>query len=233
MAEPPLHPADSDQAERLHTFAHDIKNRLGALWEALRLMKDGPVEGIDRSELMSFAERGFFSAQRDLEQLLDDFGVDRAVQTERTTFDLMSCLNEALRNEAYRLGKKDQTVALSGLSEATAVGDARCTGQILRALISNASKFSPRGAVIRVQVERVDAMCTVRVTDSGCGLSADDLQHVFTRYAILSSRGTEGEQQSRGTLARARQWAEAQGGALSVASQGIGKGCLFTLELPC
>jgi len=233
MAEPSLRPADSDQAERLHTFAHDIKNRFGALWEALRLLKDGPVEGMDGSELMSFAERGFFSAQRDLEQLLDDFGVDRTVQAERVPFDLIACVNGALRNEEYRLGKKDQHVVVSGLSEASAVGDARWTGQIVQALISNASKFSSRGAEIRVHIEDGAGMRTVRVADSGCGLSAEDLLNVFTRYSILSSRSTDGEPQSRGTLGRAKQWAEAQGGTLSAESQGTGKGCVFTLELPC
>lgn len=232
MPEPPLRPADHDQAERLHTFAHDLKNRLGGLWETLRILQDGPVEGLDRNELMGFAERGFFSAQRDLERLLDDFGVDRAVLVEKTAFDLMACLNGALRNEGYRLQKKDQRVDVSAPEAAAGIGDERWTGQILQSLISNASKFSPRGTVISVQVTVANSMNKVRVTDLGCGLSADDLQNVFTRYAILSARSTDGEPQSRGTLGRAKQWAEAQGGTLAVTSPGTDKGCIFMLELP-
>lgn len=231
MAEPLLRPADSDQAERLHTFAHDIKNRLGALWETLRLLQGGAVEGIDKNELMDFAERGFFSAQRDLERLLDDLGVDRGVSAERTPFDLVACLNGALRNERYRLQKKDQRVEVSAPPEALVVGDARWTEQILQALISNASKFSARGSMINVEVLGGSAG-VVRVTDQGCGLSDEDLRNVFTRYAILSSRSTDGEPQSRGTLGRAKQWAEAQGGTLTAASQGIGRGCVLSLELP-
>ncbi len=232
MPEPPVRAADSQQAERLHTFAHDIKNRLGTLWEALRMLRSGPIEGVDPDELMSFAERGFFQAQRDLEDLLDDFHVERGVSAERTPFDMRKSLDEALRNEDYRLRKKGQRVDVRGPAEAPASGDARLTTQLLQALISNASKFSPRDTVIGVEFSNGGQGTTIRVTDSGCGLLPEDLAAVFTRYIILSSRSTDGEPQSRGTLARAKQWAEAQGGTLDVASEGIGKGCVFTLRLP-
>jgi signal transduction histidine kinase len=232
MAESPLRPADNDQAERLHTFAHDIKNRLGSLWEALRLLRSGPADGLDPDELMTFAERGFFHAQRDLEGLLDDFGVERGITADRSPFDVMKSLDEALKNEDYRLRKKGQRVDVNGPAGSSACGDARLTAQLFQALISNASKFSPPVAVIAAEVTNGSDGCTVRVIDSGCGLSEEDLTRVFTRYVILSSRSTEGEPQSRGTLARARQWAIAQGGSLTAGSEGVGKGCVFTLQLP-
>ena len=232
MAEPPLRPADTDQAERLHTFAHDIKNRLGSLWEALRLLRSGPVDSLDPEELMAFAERGFFHAQRDLEDLLDDFGVDRGIAAECAPFDLMNCLAEALTNEDYRLRKKGQHVNVKAPNSAQALGDARLVTQILQALISNASKFSPRNAVINVEVISATAGPVVRVIDTGRGLSAEDLAHVFKRYIMLSSRSTDGEPQSRGSLARARQWAETQNGTLEAMSDGTGKGCEFRLRLP-
>ena len=232
MPDSPVRPADKEQADRLHTFAHDIKNRLGGLWEALRLLRDGPAEGIDKEELMTFAERGFFSAQRDLEDLLDDFAVDRNVTADRSPFDLVDSLKEAARNEGYRLQKKDQRAEVSGPERAPAMGDARWTTQILQALLSNASKFSSRGSVITVELSMADNACSARVIDKGCGLSAEDLEGIFTRYAILSSHSTEGEPQSRGTLGRARQWAEAQGGTLTCTSAGPGMGSTFALALP-
>lgn len=232
MPEPPVRPADELQAERLHTFAHDIKNRLGSLWEAVRMLRSGPNDGIDPDELMTFAERGFFQAQRDLEDLLDDFAVERGITADRSPFDLRKSLDDALKNEDYRLKKKGQRVEISGPAQVMTNGDARLTTQLLQALISNASKFSSRDAVITIGVSNGIERGTVRVTDSGCGLATEDLQAVFKRYVILASRSTNGEPQSRGTLARAKQWAEAQGGTLDAASDGIGKGCVFTLRLP-
>ncbi|MBP7512953.1 MAG: HAMP domain-containing histidine kinase [Flavobacteriales bacterium] len=232
MPERSLTPADSGQAERLHTFAHDIKNRIGGLWEAFRLLREGPPEGMERNDLVEFAERGFFNAQRELEDLLDDLHVERGVTAERARFELRASLKEALRNEDFRLRKKEQSVNVSGPEHVHAAGDARWTTQILQALVSNASKFSPRGASITIDLESMDGRCQVRVTDQGCGLSKEDLAQVFRRYAILSSRSTDGEPQSRGTLGRARQWAEAQGGTLTASSQGAGQGSVFELTLP-
>ncbi len=232
MADPALQPADSQQAERLHTFAHDLKNRLGGLWEAIRLLRTAPSGGPEPDELMAFAERGYFQAQRDLEELLDDFAVERGITAERSPFDLGKSTAEALVNEDYRLRKKGQRVVTHGLEDLSALGDARLTTQIMRSLVSNASKFSPHGAEITLEAKRVDTHCEVRVIDKGCGLSTEDLVLIFSRYIILSSRGTNGEPQARGTLARARQWAQAQGGTLVAMSPGVGQGCVFTLRLP-
>ncbi|HRF81180.1 MAG TPA: hypothetical protein PL070_13970, partial [Flavobacteriales bacterium] len=68
--------------------------------------------------------------------------------------------------------------------------------------------------------------------DHGVGLSQADLEQAFVRFAWLESRPTGNESQGRGTLARARDWATAHGGSLSVKSKGEGAGCTFTLQLP-
>ncbi|HMW96997.1 MAG TPA: HAMP domain-containing sensor histidine kinase, partial [Flavobacteriales bacterium] len=111
-------------------------------------------------------------------------------------------------------------------------GDAHWTTQILQALISNASKFSPRGSSISINAGATADGSAITVSDKGTGFTGSDLVDVFTRYAILSSRTTAGEPQARGTLARAKQWARAQGGHLNVESEGPGQGARFTLTLP-
>lgn len=233
MPEAPLRPADARQADRLHGFAHDIKNKLGGLWECLRMLNEGPPEGLDRKELMSFAERGFFGAQRQIEDLLDDLAVDRAVHMDHQPFDLAEALRQAIAGESTRLKKKAQRTELSAPpAPVRAMGDAHWTRQSLQALVSNASKYSPRGAIITIVLDRTGDTCAVHVTDQGCGLSQEDQRAVFTRYAVLSSRSTDGEPQSRGTLARARAWARAQHGDLSATSPGTGKGSTFTYSLP-
>lgn len=232
MPDRSLTPADDGQAERLHMFAHDIKNRIGALWEAFLLLRDGPPEGMGKGDLYAFAERGFFNAQRELEDLLDDLHVERGVSADRARFELTASLEQAVRNEDFRLRKKEQCVNMNGPSHVHATGDARWTTQILQALVSNASKYSARGTSITIDIGVTDGRCRVRVTDQGCGLSKEDLAQVFKRYAILSSRSVDGEPQSRGTLGRARQWAEAQGGTLTASSEGVGQGASFELTLP-
>ncbi len=228
----PLRPADPAQAERLHTFAHDIKNRIGGLWEVLRMLRSG-AEGIDQEELISFAERGFFGAQRDVESLLDDLRVERGITLRDTApFNPMICLQEAVTKEKYRLEKKDQHLRINGSINAQVIGDPHWITLLLQALISNASKFSGRGSMIVADISSSKNEVAMRVIDQGIGLSPEDMPHLFTRYTMLTSRSTEGEAQSRGTLARAKQWAEAHGGSLSATSEGAGKGSVFEVRLP-
>lgn len=220
-----------DRPERLHTFAHGIKNKLGALWEALRMMRDGGP-GAGSEELMAFAESAFFGAQRDIESLLDDMHVDRDIRVqEMAPLSLSETVREALARNVHRFTRKEQHTELHLRADAMVIGDAYWVLRIIDALLSNASKFSPPGTTIHVTVERTDDIGRVIVTDNGAGMTAEDLRLVFTRYAMLSSHTTDGEQQMRGTLARAKQWAEANGGALRASSPGKDLGSTFELRL--
>jgi signal transduction histidine kinase len=222
-----------EQSDRLHVFAHDIKNRLTGLWEVLRALRAADPDGLDPEELGRYAERAYFNAQRDLEDLLDDLHVDRNVTVhERSSIDLMEGLNRVLAQENHRLTRKEQTVVMDRTRTHMVLGDTLWLSRCLQALISNASKFSPRGSSIHVRVAHSVGTVSIAVTDQGVGLSATDLASVFTRYAMLSSRSTEEESQARGTLARAKHWAEAQSGSLQASSDGVGKGSTFTLVLP-
>lgn len=227
----PLPAATAEQAERLHVFAHDIKNRLTGMWEMLRMLRGtGPLDD-EREELIGFAERSYLGAQRDVEDLLDDLHVERGLSVISTeAFELGRIVQQAMGAEAYRTAKKEQQVLLSGALDAQGSGDPQLTQRILQAMISNASKFSPRGSVIQVTINTAE-VATISVTDNGVGLSPADLEQVFIRYALLGTRSTDGEPQARGTLARARQWAAAQGGQLSASSAGPGHGSRFDLTV--
>ncbi|MCB9170722.1 MAG: HAMP domain-containing histidine kinase [Flavobacteriales bacterium] len=224
-------PADRSQAERLHRFSHDVRNKIGGLIEVLRLLPDAPSE--ERRELERFAERNLFAALLATEELLDDLGVERGTPSLRKgPIDLIDVVRRAVDDVAARYGRKDQHVALEVHDELPVDGDAELLFQAMHALLTNASKFAHRGATIHVNARAELGMAEVRITDPGVGLNDQDLQQVFVRFAWLSSRSTEGEAQARGTLARARQWVEAHGGTLSAQSPGEGAGCTFTLALP-
>jgi signal transduction histidine kinase len=111
-------------------------------------------------------------------------------------------------------------------------GDKHWLKELVNALLTNASKFSPKGSSITVGVHRDTDRVVLTVADPGVGMSPSDLSQAFVRYAWLESRSTDGEPQGRSTLARARQWAEAHHGTLNVNSRGPGKGCCFTLSIP-
>lgn len=227
----PLKPADEAQADRLHRFAHDLRNRLAGLQEVMRML---PAEDPEQdAELRGFFEGQFFHALRTVEGLLDDLGVERGTGPLETTPCAVSGLvQEAVADQQYRFDRKEQTLTVDVPADLMVLADHHHTVKLLQALLSNASKFSPRGAEIGLSAGPGNDRVRITVTDPGAGLSAEDQGQVFLRYAVLGSRSTDGEAQGRSTLSRARQWAMAMGGTLSVTSDGAGQGASFSLELP-
>lgn len=218
--------------ERLHRLSHDLKNRIGATLEALRGLRE-PVPGLDADELQRFAERNLFLAMHTLERALDDLGVERgpgALDLRPT--DLASIARSAAERCSARFARKRQTLELELTGPLPINGEHDLLIELVHALLTNASKFAPEGSTVRLQATHHDQDAVVRVIDRGAGLSAEDLEQVFDRYAWLGSRPTAGEGQSRSTLARARQWAQAHAGRLVAHSDGPGTGCTFTLAVP-
>ena len=218
--------------ERLHRFSHALKNKLGGLWQAATMLHD-LKEGPERAQLLAMVEKNYFNGARELESLMDDFAVPRGIsRLQRTALDLTALLKQSMANVTFRTEKKHQNVTFQADGAITVDGDRYVLEQLFDALLSNASKFSPIGSPIEVTASRKDDDVLVEVRDQGTGLTKEDLQEIFQRYAILSSRSTDGESQARSTLARAHQWAHAHGGSLMAASSGKGKGSCFSVRLP-
>ena len=219
------------QRERLHTFAHDLKNRLSGLHQALKHVSGEPA--MDKQELVEFGEQQFFKALGEIESMLDDLGVERGVPAMgREPVMLAEVVKEAAEDLKFRFERKDQPLRLE-LDEAVKVsGDRHYIKESVAALLSNASKFSPMESAVDVVLKEEDGYAELCVVDHGVGLTQEDLQRIFTRYAWLSSHTTGGEPQGRSTLSRTRQWARAMDGDITVASEGEGQGCTFSLRLP-
>lgn len=225
-------PLDPDRSDRLHRLAHDLKNRIGGVLEAVRLLHERP-EGTDPAEISTFAERNLFRALRDIESALDDLGVERGpAKIQIGPVDLTGIVKDSLADVRPRFMRKEQDLIAEVAEDMHVTGDAELMRQVVHGLLTNASKFSNTGATIRCAAFVRDGQAIVRIDDPGSGLTPEDLEDLFVRYAWLSSRSTAGEGQARSTLARARHWVESHHGSLEAESEGIGKGARFTLRLP-
>ncbi len=110
--------------------------------------------------------------------------------------------------------------------------DAGRLEQMLRNLLSNARRHTPADGRIDVRAVRDGRVVRLSVADTGAGIAAEHLPHVFDRfYRVDSSRDRSTGGAGLG-LAIVRRLAEAQGGTASASSDGPGRGATFTLELP-
>ena len=104
--------------------------------------------------------------------------------------------------------------------------------QILLNLLSNAIKFTPAGGLVTIGVAQEDPETTTfAVGDTGCGISADNLDYIFDEYRQLGSGAARSSEGAGLGLALSRQIAGLMGGDVTVQST-VGQGSCFTLRLP-
>jgi signal transduction histidine kinase len=111
------------------------------------------------------------------------------------------------------------------------IGDEERLTQLLRNLLENAAKYTPLGTTVDVQLRRSDATAQLVVADSGPGIAAEHLAHLWDRYYRVDKVRSR---ESGGTglgLPIVKYIAEAHGGRVGLASE-AGAGTTFTVELP-
>ncbi|HZP37337.1 MAG TPA: ATP-binding protein [Methylomirabilota bacterium] len=112
------------------------------------------------------------------------------------------------------------------------LGDAVRLQQVVWNLLANAVRFTPAGGRVEVSLRRRGDHAEIEVADSGRGIAADLLPHVFDRFR----QGETGTARSHGGLGLglsiARQLVELHGGTIQAASPGEGEGATFTVRLP-
>jgi signal transduction histidine kinase len=115
------------------------------------------------------------------------------------------------------------------LGPAVVLGDASRLGQICDNLLGNALKFTPPGGTVSIEVVDDGGLALLRVVDTGPGIAAAELDHVFDRFwRGEQSRGIAG---SGIGLAVVAELVAAHGGQVEVSSE-PGAGATFTVRIP-
>jgi CheY-like chemotaxis protein/anti-sigma regulatory factor (Ser/Thr protein kinase) len=110
--------------------------------------------------------------------------------------------------------------------------DERKVKQVVFNLLSNAVKFTPRGGRVHVTLGRVGSQLEVSVTDTGEGITAEFLPHVFDRFRQADASANRRHGGLGLGLAIVRHLVELHGGTVRADSDGDGRGSTFTLRLP-
>jgi two-component system OmpR family sensor kinase len=134
-------------------------------------------------------------------------------------------------NQAHILSEDKVSVHLGQLDQARVMGDSDRLKQLLLNLVSNGLKYTPEGGDVTLSLNRDDEWVRVDVTDTGVGIPAEDLPHIFDRFYRVDKARSRVMGGTGLGLSIAHWIAEAHGGQLSVVSE-VGKGSTFTVKLP-
>ncbi|MBV8740614.1 MAG: response regulator, partial [Sinobacteraceae bacterium] len=117
-------------------------------------------------------------------------------------------------------------------SSAQVAGDPGRLQQVFWNLLTNGVKFTPQGGAVTISMERIDSQVEIRVRDTGQGMSAELLAHVFERFHQSASEPTRKSSGLGLGLSLVKYLTEMHGGSIQARSDGEGRGSTFILTLP-
>jgi signal transduction histidine kinase len=152
------------------------------------------------------------------------------VSLQRNRLDLAALMREAAADVSDRVAERGQSLVIYGGAEPMWVdGDPQRLRQVLLNLLRNAATYTPCGGLISLGIARNRSAITVRVGDTGKGIEAVALPHVFDLFSQASPQ--EGTGLGVG-LNIAREIVLLHGGSIEARSEGAGMGSEFTVRLP-
>ena len=226
--------ANRAKDEFLATLSHELRTPLSAILIWARLLRSGRLDAEAWARALEVIERNTKLQARLIEDLLE---VSRIIagklRLEWTPVDLASTVDGAIDAVRAAADAKDITLELELERDLGPVrGDRNRLQQIVWNLVSNAIKFTPSGGSVNVRLARdaQDGMITVR--DTGIGIRAEFLPHIFERFRQGDSTSTRIHGGLGLGLAIVRHLVDLHGGTVAARSAGEGRGATFTVRLP-
>lgn len=226
---------DSQRRELIANVSHDLRTPLATLHGYLEtlILKGDNLPAGERERYLQIAA----SHSQRLNQLVDELFELSKLESSETLlniepFSLAELVQDVVQK--FRLQAEANGIALEsefGSNLAFAYGDIGLIQRVLENLLENALRYTPAGGCIRVELANNARQIQVRVADTGCGIPADELPHIFDRfYRLEKSRQGKGDNAGLG-LAIVKRIIELHGSAIE-ASSGIGRGTSFEFSLP-
>jgi PAS domain S-box-containing protein len=222
--------------EFLATLSHELRTPLSAIlgWTQV-LLRSGPPKGPDEQKrAIEVIDRN----ARAQVQLIDDLLDLSRIMAGKIRLDLhqisFTAVVEAAVDSAMPTAdaKGIRLKAILGATRDIISADSGRLQQVVWNLLTNALKFTPKGGQIQVLLQRVNSHLELSVSDTGIGIPANYLPHVFDRFSQKDSSTTRTFGGLGLGLAICKQLVELHGGMISAASQGEGMGATFSVQLP-
>jgi PAS domain S-box-containing protein len=220
--------------EFLATVSHELRTPLNAMLGWAHILARRGEDAALLKEGLSVIERNARAQAQLIADLLDMSRiVSGKLRLEMESVDLHEVLRAAV--ETVRPAAQAKNIQVSVALEprvGPVQGDPQRLQQVVWNLLSNAVKFTPADGAVQAVVSREGATAQLRVTDSGQGIPADLLPHVFDRFRQADSSTTRRHGGLGLGLSIVKQLVGLHGGTVRAHSAGPGRGATFVIQLP-
>jgi signal transduction histidine kinase/CheY-like chemotaxis protein len=233
-AEEQLREADRRKDEFLATLAHELRNPLAPLSNALQLWSYVEHDAAETANLRTLMKRQVDQMTRLIDDLLDVSRVARGkIQLRKTRVDLATVLCEAIDSHKSLAAVGGHALTFERPQERfSTLADELRLSQVFGNVLHNAIKFTPTGGLISVTLEREGANAVIRVRDSGCGIPQTMLTRIFECFQQVDQSLGRAHGGLGIGLNLARRLVELHSGTIVARSDGPGKGSEFVITLP-
>jgi len=229
----------SEQANRLKddflaTVSHELRTPLSAVLGWARMLMSKQLTSKRAALAIQTIERNAASLAHIIDDLLDVSRIMAGtLHMTPQSVDLVAVTQCAL--DVVKPLADDKHIDLRFSPDgsiALVSGDGGRLQQVIWNLLANAIKFTPDFGRVDVSVERVGSSIEVNIVDTGHGISAEFLPHVFERFRQADGSPSRRHGGLGLGLAIVRQLVELHGGTVRAVSEGVGCGATFTVRLP-
>jgi signal transduction histidine kinase len=226
--------ADRRKDEFLATLAHELRNPLAPIRNALeiiRLAGDDPEKSRMAREMM---QRQVSQMVRLVDDLLDVSRITTGkLAVRKAVIDLQGAITDAVETARPFIESRGQVLQLDLPRTPIAVeGDRTRLAQVFSNLLNNAAKYTEPQGRIRLALRQDGEQAVISVSDNGIGLSRESIETIFDMF-VQVDRTLERSQAGLGVgLTLARRLVELHNGTIEARSEGPGKGSEFIVRLP-
>ncbi|MEO8905549.1 MAG: ATP-binding protein [Polyangiaceae bacterium] len=220
--------------EFLATMSHELRTPLNAMLGWAQILRGGAQDSTKLDHGLAVIERNAKAQARLVEDLMD---VSRIISGKLRLVLKMTDVSAVIEaaTEAVRPAADAKHIRLAldlAADVGVTVADPDRLQQVVWNLLSNAVRYTPAEGDVLVTSRREGSHITIAVQDTGVGIPAEHLPHVFERFRQVDSSTTRSQGGLGLGLAIVRYLVEAHGGSIVASSQGLGHGARFVAALP-
>ncbi len=233
-AELQLLDADRRKNEFLATLAHELRNPLAPIRNAVQILLLSGLEAPNVQWATDVIDRQVRQMTRLVDDLLEVSRITTGkLEIRKETLDLAAVIREAVETSLPLLEQGGHKLVVNLPAEPVMVyADMIRMAQVFSNLLNNAAKYTEPGGHVTINLETTEGDAVVSVKDSGTGIPAEMLPHIFEMFMQVD-RNVHRSKGGLGIgLTLVKQLVEMHGGSIEARSAGTGQGSEFVVRLP-
>jgi PAS domain S-box-containing protein len=229
-----LREGDRRKDEFLATLAHELRNPLAPIRSGLEIIRRLGNDPAKFDETLEIIERQTNQIVHLVDDLLDISRITQGkIKLKKERIELETAIGIALESSRDLIDKAQNSLTVSFPHDPIYLdADLTRVAQIFLNILNNAAKYSDPGGRITLFAGREGGNAVVDIVDTGLGIEPEMLATIFDMFGQIASPDEEARGGLGIGLSVVKKLVEMHGGSVQAKSEGLGKGCIFTVCLP-